>query len=287
MSGVIADVSFPLQADGGTTVVRDRLSLRLLSLNGCTIDAGWNNLDMTAPHWRLYCNLDDGAEARVRGRLTSLHAGHVYVIPAWLGWQSRCRGRVRHGNALFDLPALPRERVINCCPDIMRLAIPTERLAQSWLSLLGDLARAERAGPDLVARGHALTWDSLAAMFTALGPMAATLQPPTCDERMEHLRQWIEPRLDRPLSRAVLARAAGCSEAELARRFAADLGTAPARWLRQRRATLGAELLRSSDLPLEAIAQRCGFGDRCHFSKVFATLFGRGPAEYRRWSRRE
>ena len=280
------DVSFPLHGRGETVPVRDRLPLRLLTLSGCTIDAGWRGTDMRSPHWRLYCNLDAGAEVIVRGRATALQVGHVYAVPAWLSWAARCHGRVRHGNALIDLPSLPRERVVERYPEVLHLAAAHEPLARSWQTFLCDQAGAAVMDPQLLARGHALVWASLAVVFQPVGPRAEDVLAGGLSPEFDRLRAWVEERLDQPLPRGALAQFLGCCEAELARRFQRGLGTTPGRWLRDRRLTLAAELLRQSDLTLEAIATRCGLGDRARFTKVFARVMGTPPATWRRRARR-
>lgn len=277
------DVTFPLYGSGETAVVRDRLPLRLLSLSGTTIDARWCGVDMSAPHWRFYLDLDDGAEVRVGSRSTALRAGALYAIPAWLRWSARCQGRVRHFNAMVDIPGLPRERVVAACAGVLLLAGPGEALAQAWLRLAIDLASVPRPDAAGMARGHALVYAALAEVLAR--PGMSGLVPAGDDAWLAQLQDWAESRLHEPVSRAGLARAAGCSEAELARRFHAALGTAPGRWLRERRVALAAELLRATDLPIDSVAERCGLGERSHFSRVFARLCGCGPAAYRRRAR--
>ncbi len=286
MSVLIPDVSFPLLGSGSIAPVRDRLPLRLVELSGCTIDGSWSGDDMTAPTWRIYLDLDDGAEVWVRGRCTALRAGHLYLVPAWLRWTARCHTPVRHFNAMLDLPSLPRERIMQTCREVVLLAAQNEPLTQAWLHFSSVQARAMHADPVLIAEGHVLVWSALARFFTLLGRRAAELVPYDGDRRFESLRHWVEEHFDHALPRAALAHVAGVSEAELARRTAAVLGTSPARWVRDLRVARAAELLRLTDQPIEEIATACGLGDRSRFSKVFARVVGSAPAAFRRQHRR-
>lgn len=279
----IPDVTFPLFGSGETALVRDRLPLRLLSLSGTTIDARWRSEHVSAPHWRFYLDLDDGAEVWIGARRTPLRAGALYAVPAWLRWTARCTGTVRHFNALVDLPTLPRERVAAACPDVLLLAGPQDVLAREWLRLAADLAALDLAGPVETARGHALVYAAVAEVLAR--PGMSDLARPGDDAWLAPTQDWAERRLHEPIGRAALARAAGCSEAELARRFHDAVGTTPGRWLRERRVAVAAELLRTTDLTVDAIAGRCGLGERSHFSRVFARLCGCGPAAYRRRAR--
>jgi len=282
MAGMIPDVTFPLFRRGESAVVRDLLPMRLLSLSGTTIDGRWHGDGWSSPEWRFYLNLDAGAEVIVNRRRIPLRPGELYAIPAWLRWSARCQGQVRHFNALVELPTLPRERVLATCTGVLHLAGATEPLARDWLELAARLASVKHAGPMDVAHGHAVIYAALARVFDRLGANAAGLLPTSGATGLEPILTWVDRYLHQPVSRAALARVAGCSEAELARRFQRHLGTSPARWVRQRRVTTAAELLRVTDEPIEAIAVRCGLGERSHFSRTFAQLCGCGPAAYRR-----
>jgi len=106
---------------------------------------------------------------------------------------------------------------------------------------------------------------------------------PTHDDgSLEATRAWALERLERPLTVATLARHACCSERTFARRFQAETGTTPLRWLHAQRVDHARRLLEQSDLPVEVVAQRCGFGSatvlRQHFRRATAST----PSAYRR-----
>ena len=100
-------------------------------------------------------------------------------------------------------------------------------------------------------------------------PLAATL-----DWAIEHLSE--------PLTVEILARRAMMSPRTFARRFRAVTGTTPLQWLLRQRILHAQQLLESTDLPIEVIAQRCGFGSasvlRTHFKRMLDT----SPLIYRR-----
>lgn len=281
MASLLPDVSFPLLG-GSTPALRDRLGMRLLHLGGVTIDERWNGRDMRSPLWRIYVDLDDGATVTWSGRSLPLRAGAVYVVPAWLRWSAACRGRVRHGNALLDLPGLGRERIERVCGRVLPAAGPGSALAAEWLDLLAALAGGATPGPMLHARGHALAYAALAAAFADLGDGADALLPP--DGAGEALVALIDQRLTHPLPVAALCRALGISPAELGRRCRRSLGTSPARLVRARRLARAVDLLRGGTGVAET-ARRCGFADRSVFSKAFAAAMGCGPAAWARAQR--
>jgi len=99
---------------------------------------------------------------------------------------------------------------------------------------------------------------------------------------LEATRAYALQHLDRPLTVAQLARHACTSERTFNRRFRQETGTTPLRWLHAQRIDQARRLLEASDLPVETVAQRCGFGSaailRQHFRRATATT----PTSYRR-----
>lgn len=93
---------------------------------------------------------------------------------------------------------------------------------------------------------------------------------------------WAEARLDEPHTVASLARHAHMSERTFARRFRDETGTTPWQWLLGRRVALAEELLETTDLPIEQVAQRAGFGNAATLRHHFGATRGTSPVAYRR-----
>ncbi|GAB2598930.1 AraC family transcriptional regulator [Streptomyces capparidis] len=85
-----------------------------------------------------------------------------------------------------------------------------------------------------------------------------------------------------PWTVASLGRAAGLSRAAFARRFTALVGQPPLAYLTWWRMTLAARLLRDTDLPLRAVAERTGYTSEFAFAKAFKREYGTPPGSYRR-----
>jgi AraC family transcriptional activator FtrA len=99
---------------------------------------------------------------------------------------------------------------------------------------------------------------------------------------LEPTRQWALTQLEQPLDVAALARRACMSPRTFARRFRQETGTTPAQWVLEQRTRAAQSLLESTDLPVEHVAARCGFGSaatlRTHFTRRLST----SPTSYRR-----
>lgn len=79
-----------------------------------------------------------------------------------------------------------------------------------------------------------------------------------------------------------MARQAMMSRRTFARRFAAETGTTPHRWLVQQRVLRARTLLEETDLGIEAVASRVGFNSAVVLRTHFRREIGVSPADYRR-----
>ena len=99
---------------------------------------------------------------------------------------------------------------------------------------------------------------------------------------LEGTRHWAAERLHEPLDVAAMARHASVSPRTFARRFREETGTTPLQWLLSQRVQEARRLLEETDLPVDAVAWRAGFGTaaslRDHFRRITATT----PTAYRR-----
>jgi AraC family transcriptional activator FtrA len=93
---------------------------------------------------------------------------------------------------------------------------------------------------------------------------------------------WVVAHLEVDHSVADLAHRARMSERSFARRFVAETGTTPHRWLTLQRVLLAQRLLEDTELGVDDIAQRCGFGAGALLRHHFRKVVGVSPADYRR-----
>ncbi|MEF3117617.1 GlxA family transcriptional regulator [Streptomyces chrestomyceticus] len=98
--------------------------------------------------------------------------------------------------------------------------------------------------------------------------------PPPQDRLVRDLTGYITGHLSEDLSPAALAARAGISSRHLSRLFTAHLGTTPARAVRAARTEAAAHLVRSSSLPMTAIARRCGFTSSETLRQAFLSRYG-------------
>jgi transcriptional regulator GlxA family with amidase domain len=109
------------------------------------------------------------------------------------------------------------------------------------------------------------------------------LPVPRCTaESLQPVLQYLTEHLDAEHSVSSLARRAHLSDRTFARRFVAETGTTPHLWLTGQRVLAARTMLEETDLGLDAIAARCGFGTGALLRHHFKRVIGVAPADYRR-----
>jgi transcriptional regulator GlxA family with amidase domain len=95
-------------------------------------------------------------------------------------------------------------------------------------------------------------------------------------------RAWALERLDRPLTLADLAAHAGLSVRTFSRRFNDEVGMSPGAWLIRQRVEFARHLLETTDLTVDQIAARAGFGTGAALRQRLGSALGVSPSTYRR-----
>jgi len=106
---------------------------------------------------------------------------------------------------------------------------------------------------------------------------------PCCTaESLTPLLTWVLAHLQEEHTASSLAKRAMMSGRTFARRFTAETGTTPHRWLTQQRILAARSLLEQSDLGVEQISTRVGFNSAVVLREHFRREIGLAPVDYRR-----
>jgi transcriptional regulator GlxA family with amidase domain len=108
-----------------------------------------------------------------------------------------------------------------------------------------------------------------------------TFVPHPDEEPVLATRSWSLAHLHEPLTLASMAARANMSTRNFSRRFVAETGDTPMKWLQTARIDYARELLESTDYNIADIAVRCGLGTRANFRRIFIQYVGISPREYR------
>lgn len=113
------------------------------------------------------------------------------------------------------------------------------------------------------------------------------LHPPLAGEwrnlaRLQPALRKMQENLPARKTMGELAQSCGYSEAQFRRVFQRAIGISPVAYLRERRMEEACRLLRETDLKIEEISDRVGYGDPAFFWSTFRKLMGQTPARFRR-----
>jgi len=106
--------------------------------------------------------------------------------------------------------------------------------------------------------------------------------PASTADSLGPLLTWVLDHLGQQHTAVSLARRAMMSDRTFARRFVAETGTTPHKWLIQQRILAARGLLEQSDLGVEQISSRVGFNSPVVLREHFRREIGLAPVDYRR-----
>lgn len=107
------------------------------------------------------------------------------------------------------------------------------------------------------------------------------------DQRLLNALNYLEGHLEQAVDNSKLADVIHIHPQTMLRLFKIELGKAPQEYLRQMRVDKACWFLRFTDETIKAIAEKTGFCDRYHFTKVFSRVMGRSPARFRDYKERK
>lgn len=111
--------------------------------------------------------------------------------------------------------------------------------------------------------------------------------PDAGDDGTGPARTWVLAHLDAPVTLAQLAARAGMSVRTFTRRFREETGETAGAWLQRVRVDHARHLLETTELPVDRVAQRSGFGTSASLRAHLTSVVGMPPLAYRRTYRAE
>jgi transcriptional regulator GlxA family with amidase domain len=106
--------------------------------------------------------------------------------------------------------------------------------------------------------------------------------PAPSDVSTTATREWAIERLHEEVDLAAMAKHARMSVRTFTRRFRAEAGMSPGRWITYQRVEHARRLLETTDLPIDRVAVAAGFGTATSLRQHLHATIGVAPAAYRR-----
>jgi AraC family transcriptional activator FtrA len=252
---------------------------RLLAA-GTIVIPGWQGIDVAAPPGLLAAL----RAAHARGaRLLSICSGSFLLAASGLLDGRRATTHWRYADALRS-----RFPLIEVDPHVLYVdtgGVLTSAGSAAGLDLCLHLVRrdwgpatANQVARRLVIPPHR---DGGQAQFLER-PVEKNENRAGLHGSLPALLDKIRKRLGEPWRVADLACQAAMSERTFMRRFRALTGSSPGDWITHARLDRARELLESTALPIEHIAQKCGLGTPTTLRHHFRKKVGVSPAAYRR-----
>lgn len=263
----------PLRATGGFVVV-PQAGAEMLASAGTIVIPGWKGADILPPQ----ALIDALRTAYASGaRLVTICSGVFMLAAAGLLDGHRVTTHWRYTDKL-------KAMYPNLDVDPNVLYVDSGRILTSAGSAAGlDLCL------HLVRRDFGAAVANQVARRLVIPPhrnggQAQFIERPVLPARHGRLADLIGKltgRLHEPLSVDTMAELAAMSTRNFIRRFQEATGKTPAEWLIEARVERARELLESTELPIEEIARRSGFGTAATMRNHFRRRIRLSPIEYR------
>lgn len=129
-----------------------------------------------------------------------------------------------------------------------------------------------------LARLHLLNWHDIGQQPYAALTRGCQVE----DALIAECQAWAAQHYDKDAPVAAMARLIGLSERSLTRRFTRATGMSPMEYVQTLRLEESKQVLETTDLPIEAVANEVGYEDAGFFGRLFRRKVGLTPAQYRK-----
>ena len=252
-------------------LLKESFRFRIIGCGQVRLGTFWNNLQLPAHFWRLYCQDAPGAAIIVSGKKFDLLPGYIYLLPPHNDLVSCCTGNPKQLYFHFETTLYSGSSSHLC--NAVKITPELEVLLEELRKLV--------PGTELKSSNRQIL------LATALATLALSKLPEEAltrmqpDMRIARICDILRSHLAEELNLEFLAAKAKMTKRSFLRRFAAFTGSTPHQYLMNLRYMQAAQLLETGENNIDEICELIGVHDRFHFSRMFRKMFGVPPAKYR------
>ncbi len=232
----------------------------------------WSEKDFIGPFWRWYWNEEPGAYLSSGSDRWDLDPNHIVLVPPHTSVSSHTTREVMHLFLHFTtVIRYASERPEPIIQEITPLEIELVQRFRDVHALSSELRLIERS----------LICGLIIQLSLSRIPRTSWRET-VADPRIARVLNRLEQPDGIHLKNENLASIAGLSTSTFSHLFTRSIGEPPHRYLLRLRLTRACRMLHITDLTLDDIAEKTGFCDRFHFSRIFRDHFKIPPAAFRK-----
>lgn len=260
----------------------------------------WKGQRMSFPYWRLYWNKNEGAYILYNKKIP-LSPDYFYLIPPHTPYSTGIENKnlikksayfykcgkinsqeeemshLKNGNILhFFVHFTLGPDYDNVLPGIYPLEKTSEKMTNLNNILNVLISGSKSFSPQESLDVYNLILSSLGKIIPYL-PISKNV-----NHELASLIDFMEKNIDTKMTDEILSKRLSLSPGAFSRFFKKNTGLSPSDYLRKIRIEKATNLLLYTNTSIESIADKCGFSDRYHLSKVFEKEKKYSPAAFRK-----
>ncbi|NME68783.1 helix-turn-helix domain-containing protein [Flammeovirga aprica] len=259
----------------------------------------WKNGKLSSPYWRLYWNMNKGAYIAYEGRKIEITPNKLVLIPPNTTFETyidgnneisenKLMGGVIHSDDDIE-ECMKKNNIIHLFIhfnlggelDHFKKNIYEIPLCEIQNLFIQEITEKTLSNNDLIQIHTAIKIHQL-ILSTIQSIGEDELLPQQLHPRIVKVIEFINQEYHRVIDNAELADFINMATNSFTRFFKENMHLSPQEYIKNVRINKACYLIENADLSFDFIAQKVGFSDRYHFSKVFKSVKGIPPAQYKK-----
>ncbi len=243
------------------------------------ISSSFSDVKVKSTKWNPYCHAIRGAEG---GRERCLASDEILLD------RCRCSGKpelhVCHGGLVnIAAPILYENSTVGYVFFFSLREKPFSEVAKGISDLGLDVRKLEESYLN-VPHYDKKRFDSVINLAVMLCEhvILSNMIKPSSNETLQRVKIFINSNLDKPLSVKTISKGANISKSVLYRLFSKHYGCAVSEYVNRKRIEQACEMLCATELSINEIARKVGYGSDVYFRLVFKKIKNITPLKFRK-----